>query len=100
MQIKNLLLLVLIASAMIQVFVYLLGPSMSDGHCPSVRPSVRHLSFTNLFICVFVSLLILAMIQDQALVASKTKHLLIETETESRFEAVYLYFQYFFATLG
>ena len=42
---------------------------------------------------LFVSLLILAMIQDQALVASKTKHLLIETETESRFEAVYLYFQ-------
>ena len=83
MKTKSILLLVLIASAMIQVFVYILGPSMS------VRPSVRHLSFTNLFICVFVSLLILAMIQDQALVASE--HLLIETE--SRFEAVYLYFQ-------
>ena len=49
MPIKNLLLLVLIGIAMIQVFVYLLGPSVR----PSVRLSVRHLSFPNLFICVF-----------------------------------------------
>ena len=60
MKTKSILLLVLIASAMIQVFVYL---------C----------------ICVFVYLclcsLILEMIQDQALVASK--HFLIETENKT-----------------
>ena len=55
MQTKNLLLLLLIAGAMIQVFVYF---------C----------------VCVFVSVLILAMIQDQALVASRSKHFLVETK--------------------
>ena len=56
MKTKSILLLVLIASAMIKEFVYF---------C----------------ICVFVSVLILAMIQDQALVASK--HLLVETEDKN-----------------
>ena len=56
MKTKSTLLLVLIASAMIQAFVYL---------C----------------ICVFVIVLILAMIHDQALVASK--HFLIETENKN-----------------
>ena len=58
MKTKSILLLVLIASAMIKVFVYF---------C----------------ICVFVSVLILAMIQDQALVASRSKHFLIETEDKT-----------------
>ena len=53
MKTKSILLLVLIASAMIKVFVYF---------C----------------ICLFVSVLTLAMIQDQALVSSK--HFLVETE--------------------
>ena len=61
MKTKSILLLVLIASAMIQVFVYF---------CIYV--------FVYLCIFVFVSLLILAMFQDQALVASK--HLLVETK--------------------
>ena len=56
MRTKSILLFVLIASAMIQVFGYL---------C----------------ICVFVSLLILAMFQDQGLVASK--HLLVETKDKN-----------------
>ena len=55
MKTQNRLLLVLIAIAMVQVFVYL---------C----------------IFVFVSVLILAMIQDQALVASRSKHFLVETK--------------------
>ena len=64
MRTKSILLLVLIASAMIQVFVYF---------CIYV--------FVYLCIFVFVSLLILAMFQDQALVASK--HLLVETKDKN-----------------
>ena len=56
MKTKYLLLLVLIASAMVKVFVFF---------C----------------ICVFGSVLILSMIQDQALVASK--HFLVETEDKT-----------------
>ena len=61
MKAMSILLFVLIASAMIQVFVYL---------CICV--------FVYLCIFVFVSRLILAMFQDQASAASK--HLLVETK--------------------